>query len=195
MSSCRFLSQKNQQLWRHQWCRVDSVAACRCTDARCLDAQLRVRCCKLLQPAIARQCHQQQRRMRSDDNEWSSLDRDGCKCAAFHGVLVQIAYLRCWLCHLAPPAEGSVSGNDPSENRSLRRMRRQWRESGHPARRLAAPQTRAASRAQTAARRQRPHQATAYGSPLTPSRYRRAAAAPPATHNSQRQRSPSKRQP
>ena len=88
MSSCRFLSQKNQQLWRHQWCRVDSVAACRCTDARCLDAQLRVRCCKLLQPAIARQCHQQQRRMRSDYKEWSSLGRDGCKCAAFHGVLV-----------------------------------------------------------------------------------------------------------
>ena len=117
MSSCRFLSQKNQQLWRHQWCRVDSVAACRCTDARCLDAQLRVRCCKLLQPAIARQCHQQQRRMRSDYKEWSSLGRDGCKCAAFHGVLVPNRLPETLALSL-----GSTSGRIRLRQRSVRKQ-------------------------------------------------------------------------
>ena len=175
--------------------RVDGVAvACRCRAA--LDLRLQ---CQMLPPL----CQPSHGGATSSNDGCGAIIRNARVSAGMVATALCFTVCSCYnrlemlalLVTMAPPAEGSVSGNDPSENRSLRRMRRQFRESGHPARRLAAPQTRAASRAQTAARRQRPHQATAYGSPLTPSRYRRAAAAPPATHNSQRQRSPSKPQP
>ena len=180
-----------QQRWRHECRRVDGVpVARRCTASRCW-----MRSCSQVspRPAIARQCRQQQRRMSSDYNEWPSPGRDGCKCAAFHGVLVQIAYVMLvWLSQPTGLRRGPSLAGSIRKQTSATHAKTIAR-GGNPARHLLQRrQTRAASRAPTAARRQRPHLETAYRSPP---RYRRAAAAARRPHNSQRQRSPSKRQP
>ena len=106
VSSAGF-SLKNQQLWRHQWCRVDSVAACRCTDARCL-MQLRVGCCN--------SCSQLSHGSASSSN-------DGCVVmimngrvptgmvanALLHGVLV-----------LQSPGDAGSAGHDGSASGRIR---------------------------------------------------------------------------
>ena len=110
------------------------------------------------------------------------------------GVLVPNRLMRLSIISLRPPRKDqSLAGS----------VRTQTSATHAKTHRAAAPppltaclvqrrQTRAASLAATDARRQRPHLATDYRSPP---RYRRAAAAPPASHNSQRQRSPKAAEP
>ena len=184
-----------QQRWRHE-CRRRRYACVPLHRAPVLDAELQCQVLPTLGPAIARQCHQQQRRMRSDYKEWQSLGTDGCKYAEI-----------CDAHEPQSPGDAGSAGHDGSASGRIRLwpgpVRTQTSATHAKTHRAAAPppltaclvqrrQTRAASLAATDARRQRPHLATDYRSPP---RYRRAAAAPPASHNSQRQRSPKAAEP